>query len=168
MRGVRLNAVLISFVGAAILAAAGASRPPGLWEMTTTTTWQKAPSVQGQNSDFLKGGTTTTQLCLTEEMIDQYGALLPQSHGQCSIENKVLTPGKLTAQYVCSGTMTGSGPLESVWSDMEHEKGTVHFTGTLRLGTAVQSVEWTTVSTSHFKSSDCGIVKPVTLPKREH
>jgi hypothetical protein len=97
-------------------------------------------------------------------MIDEYGALLPHSQGQCAVANKVIGPGTLSADYVCKGQMKGKGALDYKWLDPEHAKGTVHFVGTLLLGSETQSIEWTTEATSVFKSADCGEVKPVILP----
>ena len=141
----------------------GASRKPGLWEYKTRTTWQKAPSAPGRTPADL-GGEHTRQVCLTEEMIDQYGFLLPQSRGQCSIENKQVVPGRITADYVCNGRMTGKGALTSEWSDPDHVTGTIHFAGTLLVGDETEAVEWTTESKAEFKSSDCGAVRPATPP----
>jgi hypothetical protein len=67
-------------VGSAI--ASAGTRKAGLWKMTTTTTWQKAPSASGREGNSFAGGSHTTQVCLTQEMIDDYGALLPHSQGQ--------------------------------------------------------------------------------------
>lgn len=144
------------------------SRKAGLWQMTTTMTWQKAPSIPGEEGNRLRGGTHTTQVCLTQEMIDKYGALLPQSRGQCTIANKVIMPGSISADYMCSGMMSGKGDLKSIWSDTEHEKGTLHFLGTFQVGSEAQPIEWTTESTSVFKSADCGSVKPPVLPRPAH
>jgi hypothetical protein len=157
---------LLLCTGAAI--SSEESRRAGLWEMTTTTTWQKAPLVPSSEDSRLRGGTHTTQICLTREMIDKYGALLPQSRGQCTIKNKVVMPGIVSADYVCSGVMTGKGVLESTWLDTEHARGTLHFVGTFQVGSETRPIEWTTKSTSVFKSADCGTVKPPSLPGPAH
>ena len=151
----------------AIMASAG-TRKAGLWETTTTTTWQEAPSIPKSEGKPLVGGTHTTQVCLTQEMIDKYGALLPQSRGECSLENKVITPGNVTADYICSGRMSGKGALESTWTDAEHVKGKIHFIGTIQVGSEAQPVEWTTESISVFKSSDCSAIQPSKLPSAAH
>jgi len=59
-----------------------ATRRAGLWELTTTMTWQQSPFAPGTASGIAEGGKHTKMLCLTQEMIDNYGALLPQSHGE--------------------------------------------------------------------------------------
>ncbi|MDR3734263.1 MAG: DUF3617 family protein [Acidobacteriaceae bacterium] len=141
------------------------TRKAGLWEMTTTTTWQKAPSIPGAETTMVSGEPHTTQVCLTQEMIDEYGALLPHSRGQCTIANKIIATNRVSADYVCKGTMSGLGTLESKWSDSEHEKGAIHFVGTVKVGAESQAIEWTTVTTTVFKSADCGEMKPQSLPK---
>ena len=144
--------------------ASGGTRKAGLWELTTTITWQQSPSMTGAGRVPAKGETRTTQVCLTQEMIDKYGALLPQSRGQCTIANKVMKPGGMTADWVCTGTMRGKGALESTWSDLEHATGRVHFVGTILVGSERKPIEWTNESVSVFKSSDCAGVKPSPLP----
>ncbi len=154
------------WIFSANLLAFGETRKAGLWEISTTTTWQKTTGTQGGFVDPAAGGTRTREVCLTQEMIDKWGALLPQSRGQCHIEDKVMHPGGSTASWVCSGRMKGKGELDTQWIDMEHSTGTLHFTGTIQVGSEVKPVEWTTTSTSSFKSADCGSVKPEALPQR--
>ena len=149
---------------AGTILASGATRKAGLWELTTTITWQKSPSMTGAGGIPARGETRTTQVCLTQEMIDKYGALLPQSRGQCTTANKVMKPGGMTADWVCTGTMRGKGALESTWSDLEHATGRVHFVGTVLVGSERKPIEWTNESVSVFKSSDCGSVRPPPLP----
>jgi hypothetical protein len=166
MRNTRLWIAIGCWLAAGSLALSGTTRrEAGLWETTTTMTWQKAPGVPGEQAAKLRGGTHTSQVCLTQSMIDDYGVLLPQSRGHCSIENKVVMPGKVTGDYVCSGLMTGKGQLESTWTDAQHVTGKVHFVVTFLVGSEQQPIEWTTESNSIFKSSSCGFVKPMPMPK---
>ena len=88
------------------------------------------------------------------------GALLPQSRGQCKIENKVIKPGSVTADYVCTGKMKGKGILEATFADLEHSTGSLHFEGTLDVGQQAKPIEWTTVSNAVFKGAQCS--KPQT------
>jgi hypothetical protein len=150
-------------ISMATIVTSAETRKAGLWELTTTMTWQRSPSAQGLP---VKAGTHTSQVCLTQEMIDKYGALLPQSKGQCSVVNRVMTPQGETADYVCSGKMSGKGTLESSWSDAEHSHGKLHLVGTLEVGSMRKPIEWTNESSSVFKSSNCGNVVPQALPTR--
>src|SRR5215475_7326512 len=126
----------------------------GQWEVTTTMTWQKAPVRPGSPGGPPAGGSHTTSVCLTQEMVDA-GALLPQSRGQCTIQNKVGKPGSLTANYLCTGKMKGLGNLESTFPDLEHVTGSIHFVGTLDVNGHAQPIEWTTSSSSVFNGAEC-------------
>ena len=128
-------------------------------------TWQKAPEIPGDQAEKIRGGTHSTQICLTQEMINDYGVLLPQSHGNCKVANRTMSGEKVTGDYVCTGLMEGKGLLESDWTDKGHGTGKVHFKGTFQVGAEKQPIEWTSVTTSSFKSSSCGLVKPKVLPK---
>jgi hypothetical protein len=142
------------------------TRKPGLWDVTTTTTWQQSPMPAGTTmpagakSPFA-GGTTTTQVCLTQAQIDKYGAILPQTRGDCQTTNIVVKSNSMTADMACTGTMSGKGTMESSWTDDEHATGKAHFLGSVQMGPNSKPVEWTSTSTSIFKSEDCGSVKPI-------
>jgi hypothetical protein len=166
MSQTRLCITIGACLGLASLASAGTTtRKPGLWEITTTTTWQVSPVADAMNQGKIPGGTHTSEVCLTQEMIDDYGALLPHGNRECKIENRVTTENKTTGDYICNGMMDGKGQLESTWTDAEHVTGKVHFNGTFMVGGQRHVVEWTTESQAHFKSASCGAVKPHPLPR---
>lgn len=143
---------------------AAATRRPGLWKVTTSTTWQKSPQILGAPNETMKDQTHETQVCLTQEMIDKYGALLPHSRGRCTLANKSVDPGIIRADYMCSGMMSGKGDLISIWSDVEHSQSSLHFVGTLRVGAKEEPIEWTTKSNAVFESASCGSIPPAALP----
>jgi len=146
-----------------LFAGAQAVRKPGLWEMTTNMTWQQSPMPQGMT---MPGGVPfTTQVCLTQAMIDKYGAPVPQSgNNDCKISNVVLHATGMTADWICSGRMTGKGTLESSSPDPNHAIGKVHFTGVMQMGQNSMTVEYTINSSSVYKGPDCGSVKPAPMP----
>jgi hypothetical protein len=147
----------------AMIAWAQANRKPGLWEMTTNMTWQQSPMPAGMTMPG--GGPHTTQVCLTQAMIDKYGAPMPQSrNGECQISNVVLHSTSMTADWVCSGRMAGKGTLESSWTDPDHAKGKVHFVGAMPMGPNTMTMEYTIESSSIYKGPDCGSVKPLPMP----
>ena len=157
--GAGIGLVWFLFSVAVLVFAQGNDKPahngkPGLWEITTTTTWQKAPVTPGTPGGPPRGGTHTAQFCLTQEMIDA-GALLPQSRGSCHIQDKTVKPGSVLALYVCSGKMNGKGLIETTFSDLEHAHGSIHFEGTFDVAAHAKPIEWTTISTSTFKSAQC-------------
>ncbi|MGA2650540.1 MAG: DUF3617 domain-containing protein [Terracidiphilus sp.] len=152
----------------ALSAAAQSTRKPGLWETTSSMTWQQSPMPPGMQAppgSPFGGGPHTTQVCLTQEMIDKYGAPVPgSSRGSCQITNVSLKLTGMSATLVCSGQMSGTGTVESSWTIPDHAKGKVHFTGTLAMGQNTRPVEWTSESESVYKGPDCGSVKPVVIP----
>lgn len=143
---------------------------PGLWETTSTMTWQKSPfqamnlpAGAAANSPF-GGGTHTVQVCVTQDQIDKFGTVPPQTNRGCQTSNIKISPGGMTADLTCSGPMGGSGTVKATWADSSHTTSQVHFTGTMQMGPNPLPVEWTVDSTSIYKGSDCGNVKPVTMP----
>jgi hypothetical protein len=149
-----------------VLAWAQSTRKPGLWEMTSTMTWQQSPLPPGMQpppgSPFAPTP-HTTQVCLTQAMIDKYGAPMPQSR-DCQISNVVIKATSMSADWVCSGRMTGKGTLESSWADPNHAVGKVHFVSTIQMGPNAKTVEYTIESSSVYKGPDCGDVKPAAMP----
>ena len=148
---------------------AQATRKPGLWEMTTTMNWQKSPLPPGVTlppgmASPFSAMTHTSQVCLTQAMIDKYGAPMAQTKGDCQINNVVLKPTGMTANMVCSGQITGTGTIESTFAGPDRAKGKVHFTGTMKQGSSTLPIEWTIDSLSTYKGLDCGSVKPMTMP----
>jgi hypothetical protein len=148
-----------------IAASAQGIRKPGLWEMTSNMSWQKSPLPPGvtlppgMKSPF-SGSTTTTRVCLTQAMIDKYGA--PVSHSKdCKIVNISMHATGMTAEMVCSGSMSGKGEIESSWAFGGVTKGRVHFAGSMQSGPKPMPVEWTVNSTSTYKGPECGSVKPM-------
>ena len=140
-----------------LFAGAQSTRKPGLWEMTTNMAWQQ--------SSMPPGMTNTKQVCLTQEMINKYGAPMPQSrNNECKISNVVLHATSMTADWICSGRMAGKGTLESSWADPNHAIGKVHFTGVMQMGQNSRPVEYTINSSSVYKGSDCGSVVPLPMP----
>jgi len=154
----------------AIFAWAQAIRKPGLWEMTTNMTWQKSPLPPGVNlppgmkSPF-SGMTTTTQVCLTQAMIDKYGAPVSQNQRDCKIVNVVMHASSMTADLICSGKMNGKGEMQSSWTGGNTATGKTHFAGTMQSGPNSMPVEWTVNSTSTYKGPDCGSVAPLPMPQ---
>jgi len=150
----------------AVFAWAQANRKPGLWEMTTTMTFQQSPLPPGMQvppgSPF-SGAPRTTQVCVTQAMIDRYGAPMPQGR-DCQVTNVSIHATGMTADWVCSGQMSGKGSLESNWSEPDHARGKVHFVGTMQMGPRSAPVEWTSNSVSVYKGPDCGSVKPIAMP----
>jgi hypothetical protein len=173
MRGTRGWITLIGCLFAMAVFVLAQTRKPGLWELTTTMTWQQSPFPAGMggspaagsgNSPF-NGGPHTTQVCFTQQQIDKYGAILPQTRG-CQVTNVDKKAHSMTADMVCTGSMSGKGSLESSWTDDEHATGKIHFFGSMPVGANSKPIEWTSASTSMYKGPDCGSVKPIPVPDK--
>jgi Protein of unknown function (DUF3617) len=169
MRALRFGIILNSLCLVATVFAGAQGRKPGLWEMTSTMTWLKSPIPPGTpapaGSPFTSGP-RTTQICLTQAIIDKYGAPVPQMRGECQIDKVQKSDHGMTADMVCIGRMTGNGTIQSTWTDPEHAKGGTHFTGTMQGRNSALLIEWTTESTSVYKGADCGDVRPLPIPER--
>ena len=153
----------------AVLAIAQGTRRPGLWESTTSMTFQQSPfppNIQMPPNSPFGGGSHVTQVCVTQEMIDRYGGPAPQSRGDCQMSNMVKRDNGMTADWVCTGQMAGRGNLETTWTEDGHSHTKIHFTGTMQMGPRSTPVEWTMDSTSTYKGADCGSVKPLQMPAR--
>ena len=132
----------------------GQSRKPGLWELTTTTTLSGAqPSAP-----------RVSQICLAQAMIDKYGAIVPHMQSGCQVSNVVKKADGMTADMSCTGMMTGTATLEATYTDAEHATASVHFTGSVESNGSPHQIEWTSHSTSVFKSASCGEIKPYPMP----
>ena len=151
MHAIKYSLLFGCFI-APTLAATAQDRKPGLYEVTlVTTTVSPTPEVHPPR---------TWQACLTQEMIDKYGAIVPENLSNvCQLVNVVKKPGGMTADIVCSAAIKGKGTLEVVWSDSEHSKGNLHFSGTIHPGDNDIKIEWNAVTSSVYKGPDCGALK---------
>jgi hypothetical protein len=166
------------------------SRPKaGLWEVTTSMSMGGSQMPQGaqmpQNIQLPPGvklppgmqmpqaggssfGGTTTQVCVTQAMVDKYGgpSPAPQNRGaDCQVTDVVVKDNGMTANISCTGQMTGTGTVESTWTDGgATTSSTVHIKGTVQHGSNSMPVDMTMQSKSVFKGADCGNVKPVAMP----
>lgn len=154
-------------------ASAQSTRKPGLWESTSTMTWQQSPMPQGMNmpsggNSPFGGGPHTTQVCVTQAVIDKYGAPPPQSrNNQCQMANVHMKADGMSGDWVCNGMMSGKGTVEASWTDSDHATTKVHFVGSMQMGPNSRPVEYTIQSTSVYKGSDCGSVKPFEMPSNQ-
>ena len=155
----------------------GQTRQPGLWEVTTQMSMagqqapqmpQLPPGVQlppGMQMPASPYAPHTMQVCVTQAMIDKYGGPAAQPpRGNCQMTNVVMKPNGMTANMTCTGALTATGTVNSTWTDVNSSKTTVHLTGTMQMGQNSQPVDMTMTSSSTFKGSDCGSVKPPPMP----
>jgi hypothetical protein len=163
-------------VGTAAIGQAQIKQQPGLWESTSTMTMagmpqmpqlppgtQLPPGVQMPQGPF--GGPHTTQVCVTQAMIDRFGG--PYSNpprGDCQATNRSLTPTGMTLTMSCTGQFTGTGAMEMTWTDPGATQAKIHLVGTAQGGNGSHPIDMTMQIRSVYKGSDCGSVKPLPMP----
>jgi hypothetical protein len=155
MPNTRVSILVCCCLFAAAASVAAQSRKPGLWSVTTTITY--APSATEPAVPARTVGPYTANVCLTQALIDKYGAPLPQV-GSCTVTRLDKKANSVTADLACTGSATGKARMESSWT-ADHATGKIHF-----VGTAPVATEWNSESTSVFKSADCGAVQPFPMP----
>ncbi len=160
-RGEVMRASKFCIIGCSLgvaLAASAQDRKPGVYEVTMTTT-TAAPSVATYPP-------RTIQVCLTQAMIDKYGAIVPDNVANiCQLTNVVKKAGGMSADLVCSSGMTGSGTIEVNWTDSEHTKGKIHFSGSIHPQQNEIKIEWDTVTASAYKGPDCSVLTRPAAPQ---
>ncbi|MGA3082594.1 MAG: DUF3617 domain-containing protein [Terracidiphilus sp.] len=172
-------------------ASAQSGRKPGLWEVTTTMNMagmqmpqmpanaqmpQLPPGVKlppGMQMPSGAGGSPfgphTTQICVTQAMIDKYGgptATPPSRNSDCKMTDISIKPTGMTATMVCTGQMNATGTVVATFTDANTTHSKVHITGTMQMGPNSRPVDMTMDSTSVYKGPDCGSVKPFEAPAK--
>jgi hypothetical protein len=143
------------------------SRKAGLWMISTTTRIQQ----QGESPANLGGhpGQSSSEpvglpACLTQEVVDKFGVILPPSLRDCELSNVVQAADSFHADMTCKGSYNGVGSVESTWTDEDHVAGKVRFVSRTGEAGKGRQLTWSQESTAVFKSSDCGNVKPRQIP----
>jgi hypothetical protein len=156
-----------SLCGLALFAWSQGKGKAGLWEVTTTRTMGNMPQMpQGMPPGMaarMGGGPTTTQVCVTQAMVDKYSGPPPQTRGDCQVSNMTTKPDGYSAEVTCTGRFTGKGTVDTTIVDSDHVKSTVHITGAG--GPQGQQMDMTMQSTAVYKGADCGSVQPPPMPK---
>jgi len=170
------------------LAQAQSKQKPGLWETTSSISFNgqgmpqapAAPNVQlpagvqlppgvtmpqGAGGGGPMGGPRTTQVCVTQAMIDKYGGPYQNPpRGNCQVSDLSVKPDGMTANVTCTGQMNTTGTVVSTWTDGNSTQTTMHMTGTMQMGPNSRPVDITMHATSVYKGPDCGNVKPLDIP----
>ena len=149
-------AMLVLGVAALTAPVSGQSQKskPGLWEISTSVSMPGMPAMGNM-------GAHTSQVCVTQEMIDKYGG--PTSspgRGNCQMTNVQLTASGMTADMTCSGGMNMTGTVKTTFVDANTTKTTMN----MKMGAGGQSMDMTTDVTATYKGPDCGSVKPLPMP----
>jgi len=148
----------------AVLAWAQAGRKPGLYEVTSTMTFQQSPlppGMQAPPGSPFGGGPRTTQVCTTQAQLDKFGGPPPPTRGDCQVSDPVMKPMGMTGVYTCTGSMAGTGTYEMSWTGDGQSKTKIHMTGTVTMRQGTRPIEWTMEANSVYKGPDCGSVQPM-------
>ena len=174
MRKALLWIAFLWWLGAAVRCARSEARQTetrkaGLWEVNAVTRIQKPGSSVGMFSHT--DGTTSSPgnsvgfpACYTQEIIDNYGILLPPSLRDCQFSHAVKMAMSFSADLTCTGRSNGKGSVSTTWIDEDHATSVIHFVASQKRGTETIALGWTQEATAVFKSQDCGGVKPRTVP----
>jgi hypothetical protein len=103
----------------------------------------------------------TSQVCVTQAMIDKYGGPYSNPQSGCQTTNVSVTPTGMTADVSCTGRMTMNGKVQATFVDASTVKTTIQMSATLPNG---QSMNMTMNVTSTYKGADCGSVQPPPMP----
>ena len=130
-------------------------RKAGLWEITSSMSMSGMPAMPNM-------GAHTSQVCVTQAMIDKYGGPYtnPQS-AQCQVTNVSLTASGMTANLTCSGRTNMTGTVQTTFVDANTTKTTMNLSMAMPTG---QAMTMTMNSTSVYKGADCGSVQPLSMP----
>jgi Protein of unknown function (DUF3617) len=159
-------------IALAALAWSQSQRKAGLWEVTSQMNMagmpQMPPGTQlppGMSMPASPFAPHTTQVCVTQAMIDKYGS--PYSNppnGSCKVTNITMRPDGMSATVACTGQMNAMGTVETTFVDANTTKTKMHITGTMQMGPNSRPIDMTVLSTSTYKGADCGSVKPLAMP----
>jgi hypothetical protein len=168
MRTTRVCLTLTCLLLSATLAAhAQSSRKPGLYEVTSAMNFGAASMPPGMPDGASNAHIPpqTTQVCVTQEMIDKYGGPSPKpQHGDCQVTDISLSPAGMKAKISCTGQMTATGSVEATFNGDGSSTSTVHISGTTQMGPNPRPMNITIQSTSIYKGPDCGSVQPMPMP----
>jgi len=146
------------------------SHKAGLWLVVTTTHIQQEDEAPGhfeqRGKDEKPSAERGVPVCLTREMIDYYGVILPPSLKSCEMYNVEQTANSFKGNMSCKGSYNGVGEVESQWTDENHVSGRIRFVSKTGTSQDADIMAWTQDVTAVFKSSDCGAVKPRPMPAR--
>jgi len=155
----------------ASVSSAQQSPKAGLWMISTTTRVQQQGESPANFSGGHQGQSSSAPVglpaCMTEEMIDKYGVILPPSLRDCELSNVVQAADNFHADMTCKGSYNGVGSVESTWTDEDHVTGKVRFVSRIGEAGNGRQMTWVQESTAVFKSADCGDVKPRKLPVKQ-
>lgn len=147
------------------------TRKAGLWLVASTTQIEQKGETPGNFGSRAKGTQAPpadggVPECLTQEIVDNYGVILPPSLKNCELYNISQTAESFKADMTCKGGFNGFGSIESTWTDPTHVVGKIRFVSKSKETEDARALTWTQDASAVFKSADCGNVKPRALPAK--
>jgi Protein of unknown function (DUF3617) len=131
------------------------SRKPGLWQVTSSMSMSGMPQMPQM-------GSQTTQVCVTQAMIDKFGGPTTNpGRGNCQMTNVQLSATGMSASMSCSGQMNMTGTVQTTFVDANTTKTTVNMA--MKAGNG-QNMNMTMQATATYKGADCGSVQPMAMP----
>lgn len=155
--------VLASCLLAVVVLALGQTTKAGLYDVTTTMTWQQSPFPAGMGPG---GGAHSSQICVSQEQVDKYHGVPPQTRPGCQMTNVSKRDDGFSAEISCPAPMTSQGTVESTYTPDGHGKTKIHMTGQMQMGSTSKTIEYTIVTDTTYKGADCGSVKPYSPPSK--
>lgn len=144
------------------------TKKAGLWMVSASTSIQQKDETPESFKSRAKNEQSPAQSgvpeCLTKEIIDGYGVILPPSLKSCELYNVLKTTDSFKADMTCKGSFNGFGAVESNWTDPDHVVGKVRFVSKTGGNDSARALVWTEEASAVFKSEECGAVKPRPLP----
>jgi len=149
---------------------------PGLWEVTTTTRWQRFPTPAGSGVSVPTATQKTEQVCATADMLNHFGAPLPPVRRNCKIDYIVLKSTSMTGKISCSGGNPGIGSISSSWAKSDYVRTTIHLSLSVtatstRMGPDAPEksqlsmpMELTNESKLVYKGPECGGTEVLPVP----
>lgn len=169
----RSTIILLCSLTALPLAANASTRKPGLWEVTTTMSFDEGgPQIppdalekmkaMGMKIPGMGGDPIVIKQCLTKEQADKEDA--PQSTQEksgCKTTDVKHSGGKFSGKMVCDGSMKGEGEMEGTYaSNGESYDGKWKFAGTETGHGKPHPVKMSSTFSGKYLGSDCGDTKP--------
>jgi hypothetical protein len=152
-------------VAASALSHAQSMQKAGLWESTTTTSFGGSQMPQMPGGGGMMGAPRTMQVCVTQAMIDKYGAPFSKpQRGDCTVSSISLKPDGMTANVSCTGQMTATGTVQTTFPAPGTAETKMHLTGTMQMGPNTRPMEVNVQTKSVYKGPDCGSVQPMQVP----
>lgn len=128
-----------------------ASMPPGQRK--------QMEAAMGKHGAQMSAGGMTTRVCVTQEMIDR-GLLQREQPGNCKTTIRDKSATGMTMDFTCTDPASSGHAVYTFQGDKA-------YTMNMKITSSTQGAQGMTTleSSGKWMGSDCGTIKPITLPK---